>query len=775
MINLFQLQFATNDASIGYLSQLFGNMNCVISLPGASCTPNVTIISTMFKYFNGIVLTIGVLMLVYITILGVLGTAHEGEFMGKKMNNIWIPIRAVLGIALLVPTGAGYCGIQILMMWFIVQGIGIADTLWDTAVVVVEKTGSPYSQISIPVVGARSALVGLFQGLACDASTKQGDPKGLGGYTCTSPGGCGGPPPFNADPTVDTYTLGGTNATCGSLSYCNQNTLCTGNDSDGHPNASSLACSECKAQIDALQTIIPTLAGVAQQLVAADYSYTDFTANSATAAQGTGNWQWVNNYCRSVGIQPAQCCFNGPTPSATCKAPFQNNPLPSVGAGNESANQATVQKVYLKFWPQLADMVQNVDFIRGALDTYQQAVNAGLTNYLTSLPPSVGGDILANAQTNGWIYAGALYMQIANKNTSQLSAAVPSLTWNLPSSNTNSNGIRYNISAAGYLASAAAGDTSTSTSSQVAPGASSTGSDAVNSITANFKANINNTAGVNPLLALQVTGTVLLITAQAIFFTAVALILALGISASINVLVLGTGVGDPLSDAAIMMTVFIVPFIWAVLGLLVTIGATLSIYTPLLPFIYFAFGALGWMVSTIEAMVAGPLVALGIISPSGQHEIMGKAEPAIGLLFNIFLRPSLMIFGLMFAMLLAMVACQMINATFKVVMDNGLTASNPISLILMLVAYVSLILAVLNKCFAVINLIPQQVMRWISMQGEGVEVPGEIKGAVESATGQAAGAVSGMGDKGKEAHQQKHQAEREKKEDKRNESVSPDK
>jgi defect-in-organelle-trafficking protein DotA len=236
----------------------------------------------------------------------------------------------------------------------------------------------------------------------------------------------------------------------------------------------------------------------------------------------------------------------------------------------------------------------------------------------------------------------------------------------------------------------------------------------------------------------------------------------MGVTSTVgSIMVLGTGLNDAGSTLGIMMAVFIVPAFWALMGILVSVGALLAIYTPLLPFIYFTFGALAWMISTIEAMVAGPLVALGIISPSGQHEIMGKAEPAIMLLFGIFLRPTLMIFGLMAAMLLAITACNLVNATFAVVMQ-GWVAYDPLSLIFVLVAYVSLILAVLNQCFKVINLIPQQVMRWIGGQGDAVDTPTqEIKGGIDAGVGRASGGAEGTGGRMNEGGQRtQHKAER---------------
>ena len=175
MINLFT--FASNDASICYLGTIFGAMNGVIPLSTVNCSGmatggSISLLGTMFQYFNSVVLTVGALVIVYITVVGVLQTAQEGEFMGKHWNKLWTPIRIVLGVAALVPTGSGYSGLQILMMWVIVQGVGAADTLWNTAFSYINVTGSPYAQVSIPGVGVNTTMTTMFQGLVCDASAR---------------------------------------------------------------------------------------------------------------------------------------------------------------------------------------------------------------------------------------------------------------------------------------------------------------------------------------------------------------------------------------------------------------------------------------------------------------------------------------------------------------------------------------------------------------------------------------------------------------------------
>ncbi len=733
MMDIFAVP--NTDASINYLSQVFGNVSGVLCPNGATnCVGGSnSILGTMFGVFNTMILIVAVLMLVYVTVLAVIGTAHEGEFMGKKMNNIWIPIRAFLGVALLVPTGAGYCGIQIIIMWVVVQGIGAANTIWNTALIADQVFGGISNQISVPVVDANSAFQGLFAGLTCSISTNPTSQL----------------PTF--DSTSNTYNLGD----CGSLTYCNQSQACAGDQ------ANSMSCSACTAQLSVLPQIIQTLSGVAQQLVSADASYQDFFNNS-WATPTNNQWQWIYSYCSSVGISRDKCCVRGTAIGGNCQAaPWTSSSLlynVNDGTSTQSASAGAVKEIYWKFWPQLGPNIGlNTDFIQVAVTYYQNAANQALQNFITSNASNnsftSSNPIINSAKANGWIFAGALYYQLANSNSEMVRGSVTSLTWSPPSAST---GTRNNIAAAQFLAAAVSGDYSQGAATQAAGGGSFNGLSGTltQPITSNFKTTVTTQPGVNPLLMLQLFGSLLLLIAQVTFLLMVALILAAGTLSDLNVMVLGTGLtNNPTEAPVIMLTVFLVPLFWGAMALMVSIGALLSIYTPLLPFIYFTFGAIAWIIGVIEAMVAGPLVALGIISPSGHHEIMGKAEPAILLLFNLFLRPTLLIFGLMIAMTLALVLCNFVNGTFGYVVLNWLYPIPPsfLTLVFILVAYVMIILAVLNKAFSVINFIPQQVIRWIGGSPESIETPTDsIRGGIESAAGQTGGGMSGVGGRAKE-------------------------
>lgn len=105
------------------------------------------------------------------------------------------------------------------------------------------------------------------------------------------------------------------------------------------------------------------------------------------------------------------------------------------------------------------------------------------------------------------------------------------------------------------------------------------------------------------------------------------------------------------------------PLILAWVGIMVGIGFTTAYYIPLLPYMIFTFGSIGWLITVIEAMVAAPLVALGVTHPEG-HDAFGKGESAIMILMNVFLRPAMMIIGLIAGIALSYVGVWVLNAGY---------------------------------------------------------------------------------------------------------------
>lgn len=87
--------------------------------------------STM-TILNSAVLLVGGILAAYTLIAGTMSTAHDGEMLGKKWSSMWLPVRTALGTAMILPAAGGFCAAQVMVLWLINQGVGLADTVWNT-------------------------------------------------------------------------------------------------------------------------------------------------------------------------------------------------------------------------------------------------------------------------------------------------------------------------------------------------------------------------------------------------------------------------------------------------------------------------------------------------------------------------------------------------------------------------------------------------------------------------------------------------------------------
>lgn len=124
-----------SDISVVFLGNLFGLVDGVLHGSGSQ------MMGIIFNVFNSAVLAMGGVVMMYIIIVSTMNTAHEGQMLGQKWSSIWVPVRATMGLALLIPKSSGYCLMQIFVMWVVVQGVGIADKVWGTALDYLNRGG----------------------------------------------------------------------------------------------------------------------------------------------------------------------------------------------------------------------------------------------------------------------------------------------------------------------------------------------------------------------------------------------------------------------------------------------------------------------------------------------------------------------------------------------------------------------------------------------------------------------------------------------------------
>lgn len=154
---------------------------------------------------------------------------------------------------------------------------------------------------------------------------------------------------------------------------------------------------------------------------------------------------------------------------------------------------------------------------------------------------------------------------------------------------------------------------------------------------------------------------------------------------------------------------------------------------PFLPFIYFMFALSGWLKSIFEAVVAMPLWALAHISRMDGQGMPGPAaNNGYFLLLEIFLRPILIVFGLIASLTIFAACVRVLNDVFDLVVSNvsgydmeaelkGVGPSSieyyrlPVDKFFFTMMYAIMVYMMATGFFKLIDQVPNNILRWMGV------------------------------------------------------------
>lgn len=177
-----------------------------------------------------------------------------------------------------------------------------------------------------------------------------------------------------------------------------------------------------------------------------------------------------------------------------------------------------------------------------------------------------------------------------------------------------------------------------------------------------------------------------------------------------------------------------------VASITISMGFLLFYVIPFMPFLYFFFAVGGWIKTIFEAMVGAPLWALAHLRIDGDGLPGDAAMKGIYMIFEIFLRPILIIFGLLAAFIIFSALVKVLNEIFSLVVVNlaghdptstavcgrgtgaspiaaGESAMNyfrgPIDEFFFTVIYAIIVYMIGMSCFKLIDLVPNNILRYM--------------------------------------------------------------
>ncbi len=727
-----------SDLSVSYLATIFGVVDGVLHGTGSQ------ILGTMLGSFNAAVLVMASVILTYALFISILNTSHQGEFLGQKWSSIWVPLRMVSGVGLLLPKATGYSFIQILVMWVVVQGVGAADQVWNVALNYMDRNGTVVepSQGLAPGKGSadNSFLVSkagsILKSEVCmytlyNGLVREYAPKGI---------------------TVPNFA--------NSLAV-------TGKGPNGQNTGKLIDYTKDKGGFITFPGKL-------------DGSFAKYEG-----ACGSVGWDFIGTADNDKVANPANLTANDSASIGVRQMTLDLNALAQTMADKLAPSSINDKVSVVKFKKDDPIFAANglvytsadyFSIIKPALRTLQGDADSKLK------------DFIKDAKDVGWVLAGSYYYQMAKLNESlrkitDLSVIkdqiTPSFKPNYDSSafqDINNPTILANLKnnvpvsegvIDDYIQTETANAADKGSHSQFFP-ATGNNSSGASGLLAKFLGNIFENvgefqkelqagldSGKDPIMTLSGIGNNLVNLVEKVwlgFFTILTVMVAAGgvIGAAASFFVPAGAIISVLGALFGFIGLFMPIFtFWLMINL--SLGATLAYYVPLIPFILFTFGVVTWFAVVLEAVIAAPLVALGITHPEG-HDFLGKAEQAVMLLASVFLRPMLMVFGFIFGIILSYISISLLNQGLNVALRfmGDINYGDMLVLVsqtTLMIIYTGLILAVINRSFSMIYEVPNKVMRWIGHHAENTPEEGmlhQIRGNVDSSMRELGNAGSQM-------------------------------
>ncbi|MGH1397738.1 MAG: DotA/TraY family protein [Alphaproteobacteria bacterium] len=691
-----------------------------LPIPGTSPAfpfPVHEALHNMLQFYSLGMLFIGAWVLIYfiITIIG--ETATSGTPFGRRFNKGWVPIRVVAFFALLIPlnigsTNEGMNGAQIITLYVAKHGSNFATNGWlhFNNALTVTYMGDQQSLIAtpnIPELGSLNQFIltaktcAITQGYNNDETiipyiVRPTPPN----YTATAPSGA---PPNGTAPYLDALEFStATFDTALKFSLNSNMTLrigTAGKDTDGdgiideHMRYSGNIFPTCGEMVIPVNDIVEPgalLIGEAYFTILQEMWSDPDTTNVATCIADT-------RFNKTLNYNPA------------C------TPLPDISFA-QAENEKYKQK------------------IQDAVDAgvQEQKDNADFTNPTEIIEKGWGGAAIwynRVAKMNGAVTGAILNLPRATKLPHVLEEAYKK---RLAESATVSGISRYSLQvgeknmltldnnmdlthAAIYEAYTFWGEENLTATTQ-------------NTKTGNFFIDFINLAlgthgifemrdnpDIHPLAQLTSLGKGMIDSVIRNFGGALAGSAASGI----------LGVLDELpAQLATIGSSFLFTLVYTGIG----IAVILYYILPLLPFIYFFFAISGWIKSIFEAIVAMPLWALAHLRIDGDGLPGPAASNGYFLLLEIFLRPILILFGLLASISIFSALVYILNNIFDLVVSNAggfdiqeatsvsLTSLEflraPVDEFFFTAVYAILCYLIGLGCFKLIDQIPNQILRW---------------------------------------------------------------
>lgn len=683
---------STNSA-MGMSIKLFGS---VMTDP-MGMNADTTMLGSIFGVINGSLMVIGTVWVSYSIISGTLMTAHEGEFLGKSMSSVWLPVRMVAGMGSLVPIKSGYCLAQFVMMAAIQLGIGLGNLSWNA---VVDRTASGNALITAHAINGKSVALQVFNSNICMEALNSGadlmsaaHKAGFRRYAMSTITRADGSIVYNYGSVMPS----GTKKECGSF--------------------------ETPAVINHKSNGLSTQQGKTYSAFVGTNDAIYNTAEAAATALYAKEFEIMNRSIHEVATEYSASWVKFLSDA--------NQPLPKYDVAKIDAAAATyqsnIENGVLKIQVTLNNSSKSGNFIAALKEDAAQNgfINAGAWYMTIGTANSIAQDAMSKSvkitsspllpSDSSFEGLGTYYAKISDGASAMLrDSKNAEISQGASDNGGDGDGIFWSTlkrficeSKSSSLTSSGAGGTNSSLGQCIIEGVISSESASAppaivkissmgNSVTA-LGAGIITTIGAveGGKKAVREAADKSLIGEAAN---------ALGLSAPARI---GIGTAEGILDRwlGVAFVAAETLFFWGIIA---------SVWIPMIPAVIWIGGVASLLAVWVEAVVAAPLWAFAHLDTDGEG--MGqRSQTGYLFLLNVLFRPGLMVVGFILGSIMVEILTDYVTALYPSIIANANVDSwtGLIKIVAYLAAFVIILQTVVSISFSMIRFVPDQVLGWI--------------------------------------------------------------
>ena len=698
-----------NDIAYNMLFAVFGVPEIFRGDAGAARGPFHIALHSLFQFYSIGLLIVAVLITCYLIFAIVIETAQTGVPFGKRYNHVWAPIRFVVALGLLIPMGYGLNAAQWITLYAAKFGSDFATRGWVifNDVMTEEYLSNPLERVGVPQAPELNATLAFMMTVeACKFGYEAiwwraplgGDNRTIEAYLIKSTAEQGGNPLLLSEVTYPA-----------AKAYFNNGDILI---RFGEHNPETFK--KWRGEVFPYCGDITISAGDANDPGSAfiQQYYLTLISNMFynSAFIGLYGQSFMRKYSEIEAIKD----LDPPMPTVDYKGTMAAQMAQGLNAAIVEA--AILQAGDEEAWAKQAAEVSSLGW--GAAGVWYNKIaqlNGSLVNSVAAIPQ---------------VRSMPFVMEYIKKEQLQQNTFVPS-AYKL----TLSDGQEINISATESKIARALSeindfwtkeDTRQDAQGSQTKRTSNIFIDTINMVFGTRGLfNMCQNADVHPLAQLSILGKGLIESS----IRNLAIAMGFGVMTMANVPFLGVAAGAASSMLLSIATVTI------------TLGFMLFYVLPFMPFLYFFFAVGGWVKGLFEAMVGVPLWALAHLRIDGEGLPSDAAISGYYLIFEIFLRPILILFGLLASVIIFAAMVKVLNQIFTLVVINlsghdsvaGSICGNPtgatpptagedptayyrgpVDELFYTVIYAVIVYMIGMSCFKLIDLVPNNILRYMN-------------------------------------------------------------